>query len=253
MIDIHCHLLPGVDDGPADEATAIAMCRLAAQHGTTDLVATPHANARFAYSPEGNEEKRRQLQAAVGPEPRLHRGCDFRLEYDNIEAALAQPSRFTINGHRYLLVEFSDLVISEGTSQVFARLRQAGVTPIITHPERNALLRDHQSRLAAWVRRGCLIQITGHSLLGSFGGRSRQAAIALINASLAHIIASDGHDLEHRPPVLASSYGFVVDRWGGDLARQLFVDNPRAVLEGAPITPPEPKPRRHKKWWAFWK
>src|SRR5215471_14064304 len=166
MIDIHCHLLPGVDDGPADEATAVAMCRLAAQFGTTDLVATPHANLRFAYSRERSEEKRQQLQAVVGAEPRLHLGCDFHLEYDNIEAALAQPSRFTINGNRYLLVEFSDLVISEGTSEVFARFRKAGITPIITHPERNPLLRDHHSRLAAWVRRGCLIQITGHSLLG---------------------------------------------------------------------------------------
>lgn len=254
MIDIHCHLLPGVDDGPQDEATAIAMCRMAAENGTTDVVATPHANATFEYSPERNEEKRRQLQQAVGPAPRIHLGCDFHLSYDNIEAALAVPSRFTINGRRYLLVEFSNQVISEGTSDVFARLGRAGVTPIITHPERNPLLRSHHSRLAVWVHRGCLLQVTAGSLLGRFGSKTQDATISLINARLVHIVASDAHDLENRPPVLAASYAFVADRWGEELARQLFVDHPQAVLDGTPIHTPAPRRRskEHKKWWAFW-
>ncbi|MBI3694390.1 MAG: exopolysaccharide biosynthesis protein [Acidobacteria bacterium] len=254
MIDIHCHVLPGVDDGPEDEATSIAMCRLAAENGTTDVVATPHANANYEYSPERNEEMRRQLQAAVGPSPRIHLGCDFHLSYDNIEAALADPAQFTINGGRYLLVEFSDLIISQGTSEVFARMQEAGVTPIITHPERNPLLRDHRSRLAAWVHRGCLIQITADSLLGRFGRHAQSAAIALVDANLAHIVASDGHDLKERPPVLAGSFEFVVDRWGEDLAQDLFVDRPRAVVDGKPLQPPAPKRRHSKKtWWAFWR
>jgi len=254
MIDIHCHLLPGVDDGPPDQDTAVAMCRLAAKTGTTDLVATPHANPRYAYSPETNSVKLEQLRQIVGPEPRLHLGCDFHLSFDNIEAALAEPARFTINGGRYLLVEFSDQVISRGTSEVFTRMRRAGLTPIITHPERNSLLRDHHSRLGVWVHRGCLIQLTGHSLLGRFGGRARKAAISLMDAGLVHIIASDGHDLEKRPPVLNDSYAFVADRWGEEVARQLFCENSRSVLENRPITPPPPKlPGRRARWWVFWK
>lgn len=254
MVDIHCHLLAGVDDGPGEEAVSIAMCRLAAQHGTTDLVATPHANQRFQFSPEVNAEKLRRLQEAVGPAPRLHRGCDFGLNYDNIEAALADPGRFAVNGGRYLLVEFSDQVISQGTSEVFNRMRGAGLTPIITHPERNPLLRDHRSRLATWVQRGCLLQITGQSLLGRFGERARNAAIALINAGLVHVVASDGHDLEKRPPVLSDSFAFVVDRWGEAAAQRLFVDNPRAVVENAPIEIERPRrQRKHKRWWAFWR
>ncbi len=253
MIDIHCHLLPGVDDGPADEATAIAMCQMAAASGTTEVVATPHANASYEYAPERNEEMRQRLQAAVGTKPRIHLGCDFHLNYDNIEAALTEPSRFTINGGRYLLVEFSDQIISQGTSAVFARMREAGLTPIITHPERNALLQDDRARLAAWVHRGCLIQITGDSLLGRFGRRAQSAAIALVDANLAHIVASDGHDLEKRPPVLAGSFDFVVDRWGEDIAEALFVDRPRAVVENQPIQPPQPRRHHRKRWWAFWK
>jgi protein-tyrosine phosphatase len=253
MIDIHCHVLPGVDDGPADPATALAMCRLAAENGTTDIVATPHANASYAYSRERNEEKRRELQAALGPVPRIHLGCDFRLNYENIEAALAEPRRFTINGGPYLLVEFSDQVISQGTSEIFARMREAGLMPVITHPERNRLLRDNRVRLATWVRRGCLLQITGGSLLGGFGERARAAAISLLNADMAHVVASDGHDLEHRPPVLAESFAFVADRWGEERARRLFVETPRAVVDGAPVEIPVPRKRRHTRaWWAFW-
>ncbi|MBI3666079.1 MAG: exopolysaccharide biosynthesis protein [Acidobacteria bacterium] len=253
MIDIHCHLLPGVDDGPPDEATAIAMCRLAAQNGTTDLVATPHANSRFPYSPEQNEQKRLALEAAVGPEPRIHRGCDFRLSYDNIEAALADPSRFTINGGRYLLVEFAEAVISHGSSEIFARLGQVGLTPIITHPERNAMLRGNRSRLAVWIQRGCLIQVTGQSLLGHFGSHARDAAITMMNAGLVHVIASDGHDLEKRPPVLADCFAYVSDRWGDEVAGQLFLEVPRAVLESRVIKPPAPRIRHRRKWWAFWR
>ena len=253
MIDIHCHLLPGVDDGPADEATSIAMCRLAAENGTSDVVATPHASVRYEYSRKQNDVKRRQLQAAIGPAPRIHLGCDFHLSYDNIEAALAEPARFTINAGPYLLVEFSDLIISQGTSTVFARMREAGLTPIITHPERNALLRDHRSRLAAWVHRGCLIQITADSLLGRFGRHAQSAAVALVDASLAHIVASDGHDLKERPPVLAPGFDFVVDRWGKDTAQALFVDRPGAVVGGEPIELPGPRHSHRKKWWSFWK
>ncbi len=254
MIDIHCHLLPGVDDGPPDEVTAVAMCRLAAQKGTTDLVATPHANARFEFSPERNEEKRRCLQEAVGPAPRIHLGCDLHLTYDNIETVLAQPNRFAINGGCYLLVEFSNQVISDGTSQVFARFRDAGLAPILSHPERNPNLRDHRARLATWVHRGCLIQITAQSLLGAFGRRAKEAAISMLDAQLAHIIASDGHDLDKRPPVLAEAFDFVNDRWGEARAKELFLLNPQAVLDGAAIAIPTPRRRPRKQtWWAFWR
>ena len=141
----------------------------------------------------------------------------------------------------------------QGTSAVFARMREAGLTPIITHPERNALLRDHRARLAAWVHRGCLIQITADSLLGRFGRHARSAAIGLVDANLAHIVASDGHDLKTRPPVLGASFDFVVDRWGEDIAQALFVDRPRAVVENTPIQTPPPKRRHWRKWWAFWR
>jgi protein-tyrosine phosphatase len=251
MIDIHCHVLPGVDDGPAEEATAIAMCRMAAEHGTTDLVATPHANSRYEYSLERNQERLARLQQAVGPAPRLHRGCDFRLSFENVEAALQDPSRFTIDGGPYLLVEFSDQVITPGASEVFARLREAGVTPVITHPERNPLLREQLGRLSTWAGRGCLIQVTGHALLGRFGQRARAAAIEMINAGLAHVIASDGHDLEQRPPVLSDSFHFVADRWGPEVARRLFRETPEAILAGRTIDTP-PRVRRRKTWWKFW-
>jgi len=101
----------------------------------------------------------------------LHRGCDLHLSMQNIEAALSEPSRFTINGHSYLLVEFSDELLFQGTSEVFERFRKAGIGPVITHPERNRHLRKNLRRLARWVHRGCMLQVTGQSFFGRLGMR----------------------------------------------------------------------------------
>ena len=250
MIDIHTHALPGVDDGAPDEGTAIAMCKMAAEAGTTDLVLTPHNNAQFRFDPQQTEEKRQELQTAIGEGLYLHRGCDLHLDFRNIEAALASPSDFTINGHNYLLVEFSDEILMQGTARVFQQFEEAGIVPIVTHPERNRLLRRDLRRLAKWIERGCLLQITGQSLLGSFGQRAEQTAIAMMNAGMVHFVASDSHDLNGRPPTLDEAYELVADRWGDKEADRLFIDDPWAVLWGERIEVPAPKLRR-RRWWAF--
>jgi len=251
LIDLHSHALPGFDDGAPDAAAALAMCRMAARSGTTDLVLTPHCNNRYAFDAERVEAARQELQAAVGTALHLHRGCDLHLSAQNIEAALSDASRFTINGHKYLLVEFSDELLFQGTSEVFERFRDAGIVPVITHPERNRHLRRHPRRLARWIQRGCLIQITAQSLLGGFGERAQEAAIELMDRQLVHFIASDAHNLERRPPVLMDAYDFVLDRWGDQRADLLFVDNPWAALWGERIEPPKPRLSRRRSWSFF--
>ena len=250
MIDIHTHVLPGVDDGAPDDETALAMCKMAAEAGTTDLVLTPHSNAQFRFDPKHTEEKRQEMQTAVGEGFYLHRGCDLHLDLRNIEAALANPSDFTINGHTYLLVEFSEEILMQGTARVFRQFEEAGIVPVVTHPERNRLLRGNLRRLAKWVERGCLLQITGQSLLGSFGERAEQAAIAMMDSGLVHFVASDSHNLNGRPPTLDEAYEAVADRWGDKEADRLFIDDPWAALWGEKIEAPEPKVRR-RRWWVF--
>jgi len=244
LIDIHSHVLPGVDDGAPDLETAVRMCRMAAESGTTDLAATPHNNLRYPWNEAAVRRGFEELRKAVGDLLHLHLGCDLHLSFDNIGAALEDPARYSINGNGYVLVEFSDSMLIQGTAGIFARFRQAGLRPVVTHPERNHHLRRNLRRLSAWVERGCLFQITGQSLLGHFGERARDAALQMMDAGLVHFVASDGHSLDGRPPVLREALDFVLYRWGEAAAQRLFIDHPWAALWGEKIEPPAPQVKR---------
>jgi protein-tyrosine phosphatase len=235
LIDIHSHILPGLDDGPEEFETSVAMARMAAEYGTTDIVATPHSDQRFPYDPEVVAQCVAELQSAVGDEIRIHRGCDFHLFYENIVEATREPAKFCINGSRYLLVEFAEIV-PQNIGDILERFLELGVVPVITHPERNRALRSDPARLKGWVSRGCAVQITGQSFLGRFGKSAHRAAGDLAKAGLAHFVASDAHDLMHRPPRLDEAYREIASRYGEGVAETLIVVNPHAALSGGPLT-----------------
>lgn len=256
MIDIHSHILHQLDDGARSFDESLAMVRMAAETGTTDIVATPHANSEFQFQPELIRDRVSELQAAAGESIRIHSGCDFHLQYDNVQDALANPKKYTIDHKIYLLVEFSDFLIFHKTGDIFTKLMDVDIIPIITHPERNALLQQRLPELSRWVDAGCLLQITGQSLLGTFGPRCKNFADLLMKKKLAHLIASDAHDCERRPPRLDLAYAHVVRKFGEQKAERLFVENPTAVIAGDRIYPDEVDseeadfPRR--KWYQFW-
>ena len=150
MIDIHHHLLWGLDDGASNLETSLAMARIAAADGITHVVCSPHANGRYAYQPQVIAEKIGELQQLLDREHlalKLGHGCDFHLSYDNIQEAKADPGRFSINGLGYLLVEIPDYGLPRGLTEIFYELQLVGLTPILTHPERNPTL---QADRAAW-------------------------------------------------------------------------------------------------------
>lgn len=254
MIDIHSHVLYGLDDGARTIEDSVAMVRMAAEHGTTDLVATPHANPKYRFDPEIVEQRRAEVAAASGNILRLHTGCDFHLSYDNIQDAIENPAKYAINHHCYLMVEFSDLLIFHNTAEIFSRLSEAGMTPVITHPERNSLLRQRLDRIAAWVEAGARVQVTGQSLLGEFGRRAAEFSRTLLDRRLVHFLASDAHDCEHRPPRLDLAYAWVKEKYGEELAEALCVANPKATLTGESLVPigdvPVSEPR---KWYQIWR
>ncbi len=169
MIDIHSHILPGLDDGSESLEESVAMLQQAAAAGTTDIVASPHANQEYFFDPLMVEQKIGELQAAVGDAPQIHYGCDFHLTLENIEDALRVPGRYSINHRGYLLVEFSDFLIPKTTEETFARMMKVGLRPIVTHPERNQLLQRRLPELEEWVAQGVHLQVTAQSLLGRFG------------------------------------------------------------------------------------
>ena len=252
MVDIHSHILWGLDDGAESLEQSVAMLRMAAESGTTDIVATPHSNGQFKFDPDLVTERIAELHQAAGPLPRIHRGCDFHLSLENIQDALVNPPKYAINGLNYLLVEFSDMLIPRTTPEIFGRLQSVGLTPIITHPERNALLHTRLDQMQLWIENGALVQVTAGSLLGAFGRAAKSVAAELMNRNMVHFVASDAHDTRYRTTVLRDAFEHVEKNWSRSLAKLLFVTAPKAAIEGEEIMllDPVPAPPR-KKWFRF--
>ena len=176
-----------------------------------------------------------------------------KLQLDNIEDAVANPEKYTINHKCYLLVEFSNLGTLHGAVGILDRLLDAGMVPVITHPERHAVLQRRTDDLADWVGRGCAIQVTAASHTGLFGRKAQASAQELLKRGLTHFIASDAHDCKVRRPCLHEAYAQLADEWGEEAIRPLFVENPRATLTGEPLEFEfAPAISKTRKWYRFW-
>src|SRR6202451_3993309 len=232
MVDIHSHIVFDVDDGAKTIEDSIAMLELAAESGTTDIVATPHSDLRYQYDPHLVAARLAEMQAGIGDRIRIHKGCDFHLFYDNIENCKTNRSRFTINGHRYLMVEFADAQIPKTIESIFRDMIQNDITPVITHPERNALLMKRVSDMVQWVRAGCLIQVTAQSFTGRFGKSAEEGCKRLMRQNMVHFVASDAHDTEWRTPDMREARKIVSSEYGESVAERLFNTYPRMVLTG---------------------
>ncbi len=257
MVDIHHHLLAGFDDGASDPETSVAMARIAAADGITHAVCTPHANDRYPYDPERVRDKITELQGLLtqeGIQLQLGRGSDFHLTYDNIQLALREPERFSINGRGYLLVELPDYGLPPGLSETFYELQLAGMTPILTHPERNPTLQAERYRMRDWLRGGLLVQVTAGSLLGHMGKSAKKMSHDLLKNRWVHFLATDAHNITSRPPKMREAYTTVADTYGPEYAHLLCVSNPLAAFQGAPL-PQQPEPLDlyenldPKHWW----
>jgi protein-tyrosine phosphatase len=250
MIDIHTHILPGVDDGARDLEEAVGMVRMAADAGTTDMVATPHADPTFAFDSQVTEQRIAELQDAAGDSVRIHYGCELHLTLEGIENALRSPGAYSIGHRGYLLVEFSDILVPRTSGEIFRRMMDRGLRPIIAHPERNPLLCRRMSELEAWVGDGCSMQVTAHSLLGRFGKLAKAAGHELMARGLVHLLASDAHDQKHRPPVLDEVRRYVEETFDREAADRLLRENPQSVLGGFPLAS-GPLRARKRPWYSF--
>ena len=235
MIDIHCHILPKVDDGPKSWDMALEMCRMAADDGIEHIVATPHANERFQYNRQHLTSHLEYLRVLVGKTPRLSLGCDFHLSYDNLQDVLIAPERYTIEDSHYLLVELSNYSIPAQINECFTKMADVGITPVITHPERNPILQEAQQRVLQWVDLGCAIQVTASAVTGGWGHKVARAAEWLLERDAVHVLASDAHDTKHRIPSLSAAREKVAKGYGEDVAKALVDDNPRAVISDKPL------------------
>lgn len=234
MIDLHSHILPGLDDGAADLKEALAMAGIAVADGITIMVATPHVETGlYDHSREtilaAVEELRGRLQENGIPLELLP-GAEYRLEPD-LPGRLQRGELLTINdGGRYLLVELPAALVPEYTARVFYELQLQGVTPVIAHPERNHTLTRHPSILYELVARGAVVQLTAGSFAG--GSPTAAAARALLARGCVHLVASDAHNSHKRPPRLTEACQELEKLAGQARSAELVRGNPLRVLQG---------------------
>lgn len=242
MIDLHSHILPGVDDGAADVEEALQICRAAARDGTTELVATPHLRHSMFWNddPAGLEAAFLTLREMVDHENlglELHLGGEIAISDASVEELLSPGSGglFTLAGGKWVLLEFDFSGYGPDPVETVWEVAVRGFRPIVAHPERLRWMASDFGLLAALARHGATFQLTAMSLTGEFGKIARDAAHALTERGFVHFVSSDAHDARLRRPGLQAARDLVAKTWGEAAGRAFFLDNPRAVLLDQPL------------------
>jgi protein-tyrosine phosphatase len=239
MIDLHCHILPGIDDGPRTQEDAIAMCRLAAEDGCRAMVATPHQRrGRWWNSDRAAIAALAQdLQAALGSQLRILVGGEVHVDAELLAEVEKLPDGgiCTLAGSRYLLIELDDRGRAGEAISLVHEMTVLGWIPVLAHPEFIPWLAGDLDLSARLVSLGARMQLTAMSVTGDFGKGPQADTHALIEAGLAHFVASDCHGLQRRPPGLRRAYQTIADLWGTGVAKRLVSDNPRAVVQNRPL------------------
>jgi protein-tyrosine phosphatase len=246
MIDLHSHILPGMDDGPGDNEQSLAMARIAVMGGIEQIVCTPHWVA-LAF-----ENSRETVIRAVGEFQgeldrngiglRVYPGAELRLDVE-LPRKIEAGEVATLNDTgRYALIELPDICLLPKLEGFFGQMIERGVTPVISHPERNMALLRAPGYLRAWVERGVLAQVTAASVSGRFGSEIERFSMYLVEHLLVHVIASDAHDPRFRTPVMADAVEKIGRIVGRETAEKMVGDTPRRILEGKEVRVEAPLP-----------
>ena len=236
MIDIHCHLLPGIDDGPADLAMALALADQAVVNGVTHSVVTPHIHpGRWDKSKtqirEATASFRKRLAVAKIPLA-LGFAAEVRIGEDILSMLPNKQIPFlgAWEGQKVMLLEMPHDRILPGTEKVVSWLLQRGVLPMIAHPERNKDVMRRIDKLQPLIDMGCLFQITAGSLVGQFGDSAQECALALLKMGVVTVLASDAHHLNRRPVNLQQGRDAAAQVVGEVQAKALVYDNPLKIV-----------------------
>jgi len=240
-VDIHCHCLPGIDDGPATMPEALALCLALVDDGITTAIATPHQLGRFNSCNGGaivrekvsiiNEElKNNGIALTVKP------GADVRAD-ERICQLLKDDEVITLaDGGKYILLELPHQIFID-IEPLIIELFSLGVQAIISHPERHFVLGNQDEVLFKWLNHSANLQVTAGSLIGQFGPAAQKAAWHLLSSGLACLVATDSHDLNDRRPCMRAAFQCIRGRLGDTVARLVCIDNPSRVLEGRDVVP----------------
>jgi protein-tyrosine phosphatase len=243
LIDLHSHLLPGIDDGAKDLATSLAMARVAAADGITTIACTPHI-LPGVYNNSGPAIRRAVAQLAESIAKAkipitLVTGADVHIVPD-LDVQLRDGRALTLNNSRYLLLEPPHHVLPPRLEDLIFGLQATGYVPILTHPERLSWVEGHYDLIRRLVSSSVLMQITAGSVMGRFGRGPRYWAERMLDEGLCHLLATDAHNTEQRAPRMAEARDVVAQRLGDDEAINLVLRRPQGILNN--ISPAELPP-----------
>lgn len=236
MIDIHCHILPGLDDGARDTEESLRMCYLAAADGVKKIVATPHTmNGVYVNETWAIKQAVRELNDLLAEKEiplEILPGADVHIN-PNLLELIEHGQATTVNdNHRYLLLELPHRSVPPNFKDLIFELNLQGIATVLTHPERNLILQDDLDQLYELVMLGTLVQITALSLTGEFGPRAQKCCRELLKHNLVHVVATDAHSCEVRPPLLSTAVEEAGKIIGETNALPLVTSNPEAIVNG---------------------
>lgn len=237
MIDLHSHILPGIDDGAPDLATALELSKIAVNDGITHIVCTPHIHpGRYDNTLETIQQALNELQAGLIEQHIdlvIHAAAEVRFGMELMVSVKQQSIPFLgeWQGKPVLLLEFPHGEIPFGAERLTAWLLQQGIKPMIAHPERNKGLLRAPEKLKPFLEQGCLLQVTAGAVAGRFGQAVQELAYKLLKEDVVTILASDAHNIEHRPPILSQGRDAAAALIGESAAQRLVVDNPLHIIQ----------------------
>lgn len=254
LIDLHCHLLPGVDDGSPDLATSLKLAQDAVNDGVTHALLTPHhMNGHYVNHKADVLQLTADFQQALNENEiplTVFPGQEVRINGELLEALRKDDILFADEGGRYMLLEFPSQEVPQYAKEMVFKLRQQGIVPIIVHPERNAELLEHPERLQPFLEQGCLTQLTSSSYLGRFGKKIEKVTTSMIKAGQGAIFASDAHALSHREYELSEALQKLRGEFGAELA-DTYEQNARDIINGDQVNLDwRPLPKK-KRFWFF--
>lgn len=254
MIDLHCHILPGIDDGAEDMEASLAMVEKAISQGITHILCTPHHNnGRYENPKESVIHSVSLLQAEIDRrnlDLTLLEGQEVRITGDLMEEIQQDRILFTDLDDTYILIEFPTMDVPAYTEQLFFELRAAGKIPVIVHPERNAKFREDPNLLIPFLEMGCLAQLTAPSIVGIFGKSIKKTALEMVKHNLVQMVASDAHGVKKRTFYMKEAYEIIRKEFGQEkvsLMQQVTKD----LLNGDSINYPVYQKVKKKKFGLF--
>lgn len=255
-VDIHCHMLPGVDDGSGSWNESLEMARMAVKDGIDTAILTPHQLGAFSHNRgEKIRDLTRQFQRLLTDRHiplTVLPGADVRIDTEMVDGLATGDILSLGDLGKHVLLELPHEMYFP-LEPVLEQLSALKLTGILSHPERNRGILQDPDLVERLVDAGCLMQVTASSLLGSFGGRSAEAAEHWVNRGLVHFLATDAHGSKARRPLLRRAFQRVVELVGSDLATELCCTNPRKVAQGMPIAGGRYSTHAKTPWWKLWR